>query len=174
MELKMYHGSMNANIDMFYPFSHFGSKFAATEAAFRRVHFNEVGTPTLYKVSIRLPDEATIEIPDWTSPRPRNLALALSKHFADERSVTFAGLAKNISISEASDKSMRPALFERISQVLLPTVKGIYYKNRHEGEANEISLCLACVQCVSSSEIVDFAPNDVEKVKAILKEKHPR
>jgi hypothetical protein len=174
MEKIFYHGSLNDEIESFNPFSHFGSKLAATEAVFRRLHLGEEGIPTLYKTTIHIPTDKTIEMPDWVSPRPRNLAEALASHFSGDRAEQFQSIADNISIREAGDISLRPSLFERIKEKLLPDVKGIYYKNEHEGEHDEKTLCLVCADCVTDIDNEDFDKSEVEKVKALLHKKYPR
>lgn len=92
MEKIFYHGSLINDIEKFNPFSHFGSKLGATEAVFRRLHLGEKGFPVLYKVTINIPDHKTIEIPDWASPRPRDLAKALASHFSDDREKRFQNI----------------------------------------------------------------------------------
>ena len=174
MEITFYHGSLNDDIKSFNPFSHFGSKLAATEAAYRRLHLGEKGNPTLYKATINIPNENTIEIPDWASPRPRNLAEALAVYFTDDRAEPFRSIVANISIREAGDISLRPLLFNRIKDKLLPDVKGIYYKNEHEGVYGERTLCLVCADSVTNIENEEFDKYEINKVKALLHEKHPR
>ncbi len=174
MEMNLYHGSLHKNIETFNPFSHFGSKLAATDAAYRRIHLGEEGFPTLYKVSISLPQENSIELSDWVSPRPRDLAEALSAYFQGQLSEKFESIVKSISIRDASDSSLRLSLFKKISDQLLPDVRGIYYKNEHEGEFNELTLCLVSPACVSSIENVEFDHDQVEKVKTRLSKKYPR
>jgi len=171
MEITLYHASLHSGLKNFNPFSHFGSKFAATEAVFRRLHLGEKGSPSLYKVTINIPHDNSIEIPDWASPRPRNIALELASHFADDRSDQFNSIAESISIKEAGDKDLRASLFERISENLLPDVKGIYYKNKHEGEYDEKTLCLVCTNCISNIESEEFDHDEVERVKKLLKQK---
>ncbi|WP_462181105.1 hypothetical protein [Pseudoalteromonas gelatinilytica] len=174
MEKIFYHGSLINDIEKFNPFSHFGSKLAATEAAFRRLHLGEKGSPTLYKTTINIPADKTIEMPDWASPRPRDLAEALALHFSDDRAEQFQSIVSNISIREAGDLSLRLSLFERIKVKLLPNIKGIYYKNEHEGIYGEKTLCLVCNDCVTSTVIEAFDRQEVERVKALLHQKHPR
>lgn len=174
MEKIFYHGSLCNDIKKFYPFSHFGSKLAATEAVFRRLHLGEKGSPTLYKTIIDIPADKTIEMPDWASPRPRNLAEALASHFSDERAEQFQSIASNISIREAGDISLRLSLFERIKEGLLPDIKGIYYKNEHEGIYGENTLCLACNDCVTNIDKETFDRQEVERVKVHLQKKYPR
>jgi hypothetical protein len=65
-------------------------------------------------------------------------------------------------------------LFEQIKKELLPDVKGIYYKNKHEGNYDEITLCLVSPDCVKSIDKLDFDASEVEKMKTILNKKYPK
>ena len=80
-------------------------------------------SPSLYKVNI--PEEKLIEITDWASPRPQVLALELASYFTDKQ---FKFIADNMSTQESGNINLRPSLFKRISEKLLPDIKAIYYK----------------------------------------------
>lgn len=174
MELKFYHGTLVGNIQNFHPFSHFGSRLAAAEAACRRLHLGERGIPYLYEVTLSLSDENAIEMRDWASPQPRNLALALADHFSGTLGNRFKDIADKISIPEARNRSLRESQFAKIQELLLPDVKGIFYQNEFEGVYNERTLCLIDIECISNKRQLEFTSQELESMFAELAEKHPR
>lgn len=175
MVFKTFHGSLHSNINTFNTFAHFGSRKAAAEAAYRHIHNGKIGIPHLYEVTISLAETSTINIEDWASARPKQLAIALDKHYSLQNIFCFKKVCDDIPIIEARDNSLFKSHFSKIYNELIPLgVKGIYYPNVVEGNYGESTLCLVDVSCISKVQSITFTQQELDDAKQEIEKKYIR
>lgn len=173
MVVRTFHGSLHNNINTFNTFAHFGSRKAAAEAAYRHIHFGKAGTPHLYEVTISLAKANTINIKDWSSAQPINLATALDEYYSPKKIFSFKDVCDSISISEARDQSLFKSQFNKLYELLISLgVKGIYYPNAVEGNYGEKTLCLVDVSCISKVRKMDFTQQELDDAKQKVEKKY--
>ncbi|MDC5855551.1 hypothetical protein [Vibrio europaeus] len=161
MTRTYYHGSFTPDIQTFHPFSHFGSREAAIHVVAREMIEGKASKPFLYEVKINMPIDKTIELADWNSPRPLLLVKSLIKDLDSDVVPKLKELEAEIKTTHQYKAEVRLQFFEKIKKLLLPEIRGIYYKNKHEGPTNETSLCVVCSETIVEVKQVGLSVEEI-------------
>lgn len=160
-----YHGTISLTPLSFHPFSHFGSRLAASEAAARHFfHHQRDGSPKLIKVEISLNQNNYITLEDWGATNDISIALALKVYFEDKNlllSDTFYRIWENATQRKQNGHPEKNSLLPEIQAKLISLgLDAIAYKNEVEGSENDFSVCIVNPSIIKTLDHENFTEQE--------------